>query len=389
MSGGLHRTLFRRSNPTRRRLSRWLVGRLFRSTSGGGQGPLPPMGVLRVLVCKVSHTLGNTLLLTPLMQELERRFPGAEVDVVTRSPVAAALLEGYPRLGRVMQLPAHGFRHPLQWLGVLRQLRRGGYDLAIDADPRSQTGRLLVNLTHARYRIGFVGSGQHGGIGMPVPVPADLRRQSLLPVHLLRQALGAASTGPWPTPALRLSDSERAQGRMLLSGLLPDSPALRRPVIGIFANATGHKLLPREWWMRFLDELEALCPKHDFVEIAPASGRSMLGDRYPVYYSSDIRRLATVLSALSAYVSADCGVMHLANASAPVTIGLFGGTRPEEWGVVGPGARNVGLDGRPPEEVATEAAGLIVEALPAQGSGAASNLRAEEPGHACTCPLPP
>jgi len=365
MSSGLHRTVLRGTHPTRRRISRWLVGRLFPSRGGSAEGPLPPTGILRVLVCKVSHTLGNTLLLTPLMQELERRYPGAEVDVVTRSPVAAALLEGYPRLGRVMQLPAHGFRHPLRWLGIIRRLKRGGYDLAIDADPRSQTGRLLVNLADARYRIGFVGPGQHGGIGVAVTLPADLRRQSQLPVYLLRQASGAATAGPWPTPALRLSDSEWAQGRALLAGLLPDSPAPRRPVIGIFANATGHKLLPREWWTRFLDELEARCPGHDFVEIAPASGRSMLGDRYPVYYSSDIRRLATVLSALSAYVSADCGVMHLANASAPVTIGLFEGTRPEEWGVAGPGAWNVAVERQSPEKAASAAAGLIVDAGPA------------------------
>src|SRR5690606_5646509 len=105
MSSGLHRTVLRGTHPTRRRISRWLVGRLFPSRGGSAEGPLPPTGILRVLVCKVSHTLGNTLLLTPLMQELERRYPGAEVDVVTRSPVAAALLEGYPRLGRVMQLP--------------------------------------------------------------------------------------------------------------------------------------------------------------------------------------------------------------------------------------------------------------------------------------------
>lgn len=337
---------------------------------------LPEQGIFRILVVKVSHTLGNTLLLTPLLQELERRYPGAEVDIVTRNAVAPSLFVGYGNVGQVHRLPAHGLRNPWRLWTTLRKLRASGYDLAIDADPRSQTGRLLVSFVRARYSIGFVGPRQQGGIGISVPMPQGLR-QSELPVHLLRRAAGDAGVdAEWPAPSLRLSDAERASGRERLSRVLGLDhaaglvPVLPRPVIGIFANATGAKRLDGQWWSQFLPVLEQALGDHDFVEIVPMTGHSLLDHRYPAYFSSDIRKLATVLSALSVHVSADCGVMHLANASGPRTIGLFPGPGPSEWGVAGPGHANVQLWDRSPEQVATE----VLDAV-RSSEGVQSDLR--------------
>ncbi|MBA2237094.1 MAG: hypothetical protein H0W24_00100, partial [Lysobacter sp.] len=149
-----------------------------------------------------------------------------------------------------------------------------------------------------------------------------------------------------------------------------------RPVIGIFANATGAKRLGGQWWSKFLPVLEQACGDHDFVEIVPMSGRSLLDHRYRAYYSSDIRKLATVLAALSVHISADCGVMHLANASCPRTIGLFAGSGPSEWGVAGPGHTNVYLMERSPEQAAAE----VVNAI-RSGEGTPSTRANGAPAH--------
>lgn len=347
----------------RRRLSRWLVDRLF-VRDLAAPGPLPATGVFRIVVCKVSHTLGNTLLLTPLLQELERRYPGAEVDIVTRNPVAGELFAGYPSLGAVYHLPAHALAHPFRVASMLRRLRATRYDLAIDADSRSQTGRLLVNLMGATRSAGYSSDRKRGHVSHPVPLPHDLQRESALPVHLLRAAMQLDGNDAWPAPQVRLAAHEQADGRERLRRLLADSSGAgvdtrHRPVIGIFANATGHKLIAADWWVRFITTLELTCPGHAVVEIVPMSGRSMLSHRYPAYYSGNIRRLAGVLAALSVYVSADCGIMHLANACAPRTIGLFDRTDPAAWGTYGPGSSNVVLGGRSPEQSAAEVAALI------------------------------
>ncbi|MBV8820597.1 MAG: hypothetical protein JO022_19715, partial [Acidobacteriaceae bacterium] len=107
-------------------------------------------------------------------------------------------------------------------------------------------------------------------------------------------------------------------------------------VIGVFANATGPKLQSPSWWASVLDVLERRYPQTAFVEIVPAFARSMLRERYPMFYCSNLRRLAGLLSQLSLFVSTDCGVMHLACASGTPVTGIFTVTDSSEWGPYGP-----------------------------------------------------
>nr|WP_239556935.1 glycosyltransferase family 9 protein [Dyella flava] len=78
----------------------------------------------------------------------------------------------------------------------------------------------------------------------------------------------------------------------------------------------------------------------------------MLSSRYPGYYSSDLRKIASVLSGLAVYISADCGIMHLACASDVPTMGIFTVTNAGEWGPYGPGRHVIAAHRKEPEEVA-------------------------------------
>jgi hypothetical protein len=129
-------------------------------------------------------------------------------------------------------------------------------------------------------------------------------------VHLLRRALGETdSSRPWPLPDLRLSADERACGRAMLVRIdgidagSEDGPA----VIGLFANATGNKRLEQAWWRALLERLPAGTSAKPPVEIVPAFGRSLLDDRYPAFFCTDLRKLAATLSALDVLVTGDCG----------------------------------------------------------------------------------
>jgi hypothetical protein len=129
---------------------------------------------------------------------------------------------------------------------------------------------------------------------------------------------------------------------------------LKGGVLGIFANATGPKLLAPEWWNAFMRALEPASDQFQIVEIVPASGKSMLGSHYPAYYSSDIRKLGSVLANLTMYISLDCGVMHLACATQVPTLGIFTVTNTDEWGPYGRNDRVVHAGERAPEDVARE-----------------------------------
>ncbi len=343
----------------RHRVARHATEALF-----GGRTPaqkrlehVPAKGVFRVLICRVTHSLGNTLLLTPLVREIETTYPGAEIDILSRSQAAEDIFGERMSVRTIYQLPAHAFRHPFRFLGALRRMRSVHYDLAIDPCPRSRTGRSLLLLARSRFKIGFANSSKNGSITHPITLPSAPTHAGQLPVALLRAALGHSERRPYPTLDVCISEAERKQGVEILKQLTRRLPeAIRKNgAIGIFANATGPKLLDGDWWQRFLTVLEAHKKGFAFVEIVPMAGRSLLGSRYPAYYSSSIGRLSSVLSGLSLFISADCGVMHLACASGAPTLGIFNATDPAEWGPYGPNDRVIDIRGLTPEQAALRA----------------------------------
>ena len=351
-----------RINDWRRRMARGLMRLMFGAPAQLSNEPLPKTGIYRIVICHISHTLGNALLLTPLIQELEATWPGAEIDIVTRSQVGQELYGRYSSVNRVFQLPSHGVGHPRLWLRGIRGMRKTHYDLAIDPDPQSQTGRLLLLMAKATYKLGFTGRKKSGNVTHAAAIPENVPSKAQRPVFLLRSALGnPVASNSYPVPDIRLDAAESAQGRQTLARVLAASPAAspRLKTIGVFANATGPKLLGQDWWTPLLNVLEASCPDYQLVEIVPMFGRSMMGSRYPAYYSSDLRRLGGVLAALDAYISLDCGIMHLACASQAPTLGIFTTTNAAEWGPYGPGNHAVHAYDMPSDAVGQKIAALI------------------------------
>ncbi|HEY6893006.1 MAG TPA: glycosyltransferase family 9 protein [Rhodanobacteraceae bacterium] len=315
-----------------RRAAQWLIGQAFHELETPNQAaPLTRRGIHRVLVCRVSHTLGNTLLVTPLIHEIARLFPGAEVDVVTRSAVADELFPRFDRVRTVFRLPNHGLASPHRVAAVIRAVRARAYDLAIDPGLLSTTDRLYVLAANARWKLGYA-SKLGRGLTHAVAAPPHLLHVGKLPVYLLRKAVRDDDQEPYPGLDLALSPTERAWGR----GIVEQIAGRSGPITGLFTGATGAKHLGAEWWRRFASEWARTHPGARLIEFIPLAGRSMLEDRWPTYYSTDVRRLAAVISAVTRFVAADCGVMHLASAANAPTAGLFRGTRISEWAPYGP-----------------------------------------------------
>lgn len=345
----------------RRRAARGLLRLVLGKPVEPSREPLPRRGIHRILICHISHTLGNALLLTPLLQELEATWPGAEVDIITRSQVGHELYGHYPRVAGIFQMPAHGFGHPIHWLRAYRGMRQAHYDLAIDVDPQSQTGRLLLLKAHASRTLGFAGPKKSGSVTNAVDVPGHVQNKGQRPVYLLRQALGSSEEIAYPAPDLRLDEAELKRGQQVLARVLAAAPTQPEPrkTIGVFANATGPKLQGSDWWNPLLSTLEQLRPDCRLVEIVPMNGRSMLGSRYPSYFSTDLRQLGSVLAQLDGYFSLDCGIMHLACAARAPTLGIFTTTRADEWGPYGPGNHVIAAYDLAPTEIARELAARL------------------------------
>ena len=83
----------------RRHMARWFSRCLSPQSKAAGDllGHVPARGIHRILICRATKTLGETLLLSPLLQEIEARFPGAEVDIVSGCGAAPAAAPAEPQ----------------------------------------------------------------------------------------------------------------------------------------------------------------------------------------------------------------------------------------------------------------------------------------------------
>lgn len=344
----------------RRGIVQWLLQHALRKAGKKllDIGQLADVAIHRILVLRPNHRLGNILLLTPLLAELERVFPGAEVDVLIAGNSAGELLEFFPSVRHVHGLPHHMVRHPATTVAMITRLRRTRYDLAVDTSVNSHSSRLVLEVVSPRYRIGVPGRGDATWSRVMVSAPKHFAK---LPVFLVRHAL-AREEGrngiAYPPLSVRLTSLERKTGREIFQSLTRDS-ARFHTTLGVFADATGAKCYAGSWWLEFLTAIEVALPNCEVIEFVPADGRSRLSDRFPTYYSTSLRKLASVISNVTCFVSADCGVMHLASATGVPTIGLFSVTDPTRYEPYGEFNRSLQTRYKTPDEIAAIAIGSL------------------------------
>ncbi len=304
--------------------------------------------------------MGNTILLTPLIQELEQLYPGAEIDVLAEGDIAEEVFSHFFSIKNVFCLPRRGFKHPVAFLSLLHSVRQTYYDLIIDPCLGSGFSRAMTLHMRGRFTLGF--SDDRRGSGLTHAVPTDVagKHMARRAIHLVRWACTehtgqVQASASYPSLDIRLSSEERVQGLAALRQVLDEGErAADHPVVGIFANATGAKRYSSEWWAQFIQSFKSNCAASSIVELIPAHGHSMLGETCGGYYSSDIRRMGAVMANVDLMISADCGVMHLAVASKVPTVGLFSVTDASVYAPYGSGCCSLLTTGRSPQDAASQ-----------------------------------
>lgn len=331
----------------------WVMRRMFHRVDCAlcEPGGLPSVGIHRVLVCRPNHRLGNSVLISPLIAEIEARYPGAEIDILG-SHASACLYADRFSVSTVFVLPRKIARHLWHSARVLQALRRCRYDLAIDACNGSRSGRIALTLAQARYKLGFPDPALNSASAWhALAWPEHLAHRG---VFLLRQACAGAAPTDYPPLNLDLTPDEKRAAARVMARLCGDSRKQFDATVAIFPNATGAKCYGEDWWCSFVDIFRQLCPQVRLVDLLAAHGRSQLGSRLTPFYSQNLRRLAAMTACMDGVISADCGVMHLAAASGAPTLGLFSVTDPAKYAPYGGG--NAALDTRAMDAVAAATA---------------------------------
>lgn len=273
--------------------------------------------IKRILICRPNGRLGNLLLITPLVQEVTETFPNCKIDLFVKGTLAPILFEKYDNIDQVIDLPKKPFKSVLKYLNVWISLKRKRYDIAINVDQNSSSGRLAVQFCNAKYKF-YGDSNENFRI-----VKNDQDHIAKYPVYNFRNYLTKLrfpkNNRKVASLDLKLSSSEFINGKNILNSITHNT----KRTICLFTYATGAKCLSEEWWESFYSQLKREYSDYNIIEILPVENVSQIAFQAPTFYSKDIREIGSVIANADLFIGADSGIMHLASAVQTPTIGLF------------------------------------------------------------------
>jgi ADP-heptose:LPS heptosyltransferase len=275
------------------------------------------VAINRVLICRPNHRLGNQLLMTPLLQELENVLPQAKVDLLVKGSIAPIIFKNYRNVDQIIRLPKKPMKELFSFLTAWASIRRRHYDIVINVVFNSSSGRISAQMANATYR--FLGD-----IDSSIPLRyRDHEHMAKFPVYSFRffmNKLGLTAPDlPVPPLDLKLDAGELAEGKSILNDIVKNE----RRTIAIYTYATGHKCYAQDWWLNFYRLLKENFPAYNLIEVLPIENVSQISFQAPAYYSKELRKIGGLIANTDLFIGADSGMMHLASASRTPVLGLF------------------------------------------------------------------
>lgn len=285
-----------------------------------------------ILISRPNHRLGNLLLITPLVQEINNTFPDCKIDLFVKGGLAPIIFKNYNTVENYINLPKKPFKELFKYFNVWFKLKQKKYDLVINIDKNSSSGRLSTQFANADYK--FYGE-ENENIIQKYPNHAHMAKYPVYEFRHYLEHLGLTPTKkPVPTIDMKISDLELKKSKIILDELVPND----KKTIAIFTFATGAKCYCVDWWNSFYKKMTSNFPDYNIVEVLPVENVSQIGFKAPTFYSKSVREIAAFIANTSLFIGADSGIMHLACASQTTVLGLFSVTVPEKYEPYGNGS---------------------------------------------------
>jgi len=112
---------------------------------------------MNILILKV-QTIGDTLLISPLIANLRQYYANAKIDVMVNEGTKSILALN-PNINRILEYKRESYRELTNWqrfvknIKLLKDIRRESYDLVIDLD-EGDRGALIAWISGAKTKIG-------------------------------------------------------------------------------------------------------------------------------------------------------------------------------------------------------------------------------------------
>ena len=277
-----------------------------------------PVEIRRVALFK-SASIGDTVLLSALVEDLRRRYPDVHLTlfVGNSNRETARCIDGIDEVVHV------DVGKP--WAAIAT-IRRKPFDVWLDCGQWPRIDAILSVLARAGCVIGFDTPGESRGRAYDVPVRHDNAIHELENLRGLLRPLGIVGSA---LPALTRPG-------------LPETALTGVVVFHMYAGSFlgPYKSWPSEHWRRLAEWMHERGLALVFTggpENSPAieSLAATLGFPVVCYAGQSLAATNAVVGSARLVVSVDSGVMHIAAAMGTPLVGLFGASDPVRWGPVG------------------------------------------------------
>ncbi|ARP95354.1 glycosyltransferase family 9 protein [Bordetella genomosp. 13] len=310
--GAIRKAARHAERSTKRRLLELLA---FRDSSRTEKHIDELRGISRIIVIRPNYRIGNAVISTSILEPLQLKYPGATIDFLATDKTTS-VFRNLP-VGTVAALSRAAISRPWRMVSLLRQLRRGRYDLAVQLEDGSLTGLLISRAIGARY---VIGKPKGDACWYDVNVRQDVTH-AYDTASVFSRALGVV--GCPARPRLVLCPRERSQAAAQLEslGLATARDGRTEPFVAVFVGGHDDKVCPASFWaelFRGLDggqrrfvvfvgpEEQALAPRIEQALAALPHGR--------LCRTRPLREFAAMLERASVLVTPDSGPMHIAAA---------------------------------------------------------------------------
>ena len=279
--------------------------------------------IRRVLILRMGP-LGETLLTTPVIGALRRRFPEAYIAYMV-APGREDLVSENPNLDEVIT-------YSVSIPKLIYKMAKRSFQMVVILQP---TFRLVLHTFLARipFRIGFETNSGKGRL-LHAAVPNNIDQHETTRYLDVVRGIGIEPDSEEPEMFVNAAAQGWADDLLTGAGISPDQPLIglnpgsgsesRRWSPAGFAQVGDH--LHEKYNAQIVitaGDAEGSLP-HDVADLMSCSPAILTGIT-PM-------QLGAMLQKCQLYISNDTGPMHMSTAVRTPTIALFGASNPQQWG---------------------------------------------------------
>jgi len=294
---------------------------------------VPGLKPVRLLIVKTS-SMGDVVHAMPVVSDILRQYPQAEIDWLVETPFAA-IPQMHPGLRRVLPMAWRKWRQQLFSGGTWRamrqlraEMRQAGYEAVLDLQGlvksalwARQAGAPVLGYERGSLREPAAAMAYKFTAPVPLALQAVQRCRLLAAAHLGCSAAGAPDFGlRAPAPSW--------MPRKTYAVLIPNASRREKLWPERHWVAVGRRLLERGWMP------VVLWGREEEQTLAERIAASCDGD-VPIFLRVD--EMAAVLAGAQTVVGLDTGFTHLAAALGRPTLGIYCDHDPGLAGLAGPG----------------------------------------------------